>query len=90
MAKLVEKLPAADCLKAPKATCKLIQVLPIDNCTQVPNPGLKDIRRHTCFSRTLHAFRTKLPSNSSEEEKKLLMALGIMMEFDHTYLDIAY
>lgn len=65
------------------------QMCPLDNITQVPNPGRKGLRNTTPLSHVLNAFRAKVPPGASENDKKLLIASMIALEFENQYIKIS-
>lgn len=59
---------------------QLLRTCPIDNVTQVPNPGTKDLRAATPCTHTLSAIRAKLPEGCPEADRILIKGALIWVE----------
>lgn len=63
-----------------------LRTLPIDDCTQVPNPGTKDLRAASPCSHTISAMRARMPDNCTETERLLLKGALVWLSHDDTLM----
>ena len=73
-------------LKVAEKAITLCQTCPVDNCTQVPNPGRHNLRCSTPCSHTLAAYRVCLPAGATEDHYRLISAAVVQIDMENKFL----